>query len=112
MKSRGKNKPRNGTPPLHLRLDDVCVLQLLICSTIRVMGSAIQARLDDRSRKRLAVLVRELGWTPSQVVREGLRILEASYLRRKKQGIIGLGKFRSGLSDLGSTKKHLREFGR
>jgi prevent-host-death family protein len=26
---------------------------------------------------------------------EGLRILEASYLRRKKQGIIGFGKFRS-----------------
>ena len=112
MKSRGKNKPRNGTPPLHLRLDDVCVLQLLICSTIRVMGSAIQARLDDRSRKRLAVLVRELGWTPSQVVREGLRVLEASYLRRKKQGIIGLGKFRSGVPDLGSNKKHLRNFGR
>src|SRR5260370_33555231 len=76
------------------------------------MRSAIQARLDDRSRKRLAVLVRELGWTPSQGVREGLRILEASYLRRKKQGIIGLGKFRSGGSDLGSSKKHLRDFGR
>jgi hypothetical protein len=77
-----------------------------------IMRSAIQARLDDRSQKRLAILVRELGWTPSQVVREGLRILEASYLRRKKQGIIGLGKFRSGESDLGSNKKHLRNFGR
>jgi hypothetical protein len=58
------------------------------------------------------VLTRELGWTPSQVVREGLRILEASYLRRKKGGVIGLGKFRSGLSDLGSNKKRLRDFGR
>jgi hypothetical protein len=76
------------------------------------MRSAIQARLDDLSRKRLAVLVRELGWTPSRVVREGLRILEASYLRRKKRGIIGIGKFRSGVSDLGSNKKHLRNFGR
>ena len=76
------------------------------------MRTSIQARLDPQSRKRLVVLVRELGWTPSQVVREGLRVLEASYLRRKKQGIIGLGKFRSGLSDLGSNKKHLREFGR
>jgi hypothetical protein len=76
------------------------------------MRSAIQARLDDRSRKRLAALVRELGWTPSQVVREGLRILEASHLRRKKRSVIGLGKFRSGVSDLGSNKKHLREFGR
>jgi len=75
------------------------------------MRTSIQARLDAQSRKRLVALVRELGWTPSQVVREGLRVLEASYLRRKKQGIIGLGKFRSGLSDLGSNKKHLREFG-
>jgi len=76
------------------------------------MRNAIQARLDDRSQRRLAVLVRELGWTPSQVVREGLRVLEASYLRRKKRGIIGLGKFRSGVSDLGSNKNYLRDFGK
>jgi len=76
------------------------------------MRSVIQARLDNPSRKRLEVLVRELGWSPSQVVREGLRILEASYLRRKKRGVIGLGKLRSGVSDLGSNKKHLRGFGR
>jgi hypothetical protein len=76
------------------------------------MRAAIQARLDNLSRKRLQLLVRELGWSPSQVVREGLRVLEASHLRRKKRGIIGLGKFRSGVSDLGSNKKHLRNFGR
>ena len=76
------------------------------------MRSSIQARLDDRSQKRLASLVRELGWTPSQVVREGLRILEGSYLRRKKHGIIGLGKFESRVPDLGSSKKHLKDFGR
>jgi len=76
------------------------------------MRTAIQARLDDQSQRRLAVLVRELGWSPSQVVREGLRILEANYLRRKRRGIIGLGKFRSGVSDLGSNKKHLRDFGK
>jgi hypothetical protein len=76
------------------------------------MGNAIQARLDGRSRKRLTALVRELNWSPSQVVREGLRVLEASYLRRKRGGVIGLGKFRSGISDLGSNKKHLRDFGK
>jgi hypothetical protein len=76
------------------------------------MRFAIQARLDERSRKRLAVLVRELGWTPSRVVREGLRVLEASYLRRKNPRIIGLGKFESGVPDLGSNKKHLRNLGR
>jgi len=76
------------------------------------MSTAIQARLDDRSRKRLTALIRELGWTPSQVVREGLRVLEASYLRRKKRGVIGLGKFSSGIADLGSNKKRQRGFGR
>ena len=58
------------------------------------------------------MLVRELGWSPSQVVREGLRVLEASYLRRKKRAVIGLGRFCSGVPDLGSNKKHLRGFGR
>lgn len=76
------------------------------------MRNAIQARLDARSRKRLAILVRGLGWTPSRIVREGLRLLEATYLRRKKHGVIGLGKFRSGVSDLASNKKHLKDFGR
>jgi hypothetical protein len=76
------------------------------------MRTAIQARLDEKSRRRLALLVRELGWTPSRVVREGLRVLEASHLRRKKRPIIGLGKFRSGVTDLGSNKKHLKDFGR
>src|SRR5256885_268570 len=99
-------------PPGGSRATFSCVLQLASCSTLKVMRLAIQARLDERSRKRLAVLVRELGWTPSQVVREGLRVLEASYLRRKRRGVIGLGKFRSGVADLGSNKKHLRDFGR
>jgi hypothetical protein len=76
------------------------------------MLPAIQARLDGPSRKRLAVLIRELGWTPSQIVREGLRVLAASYLHRKKRGVIGLGKFSSDVPNLGSNKKHLRHFGR
>ena len=76
------------------------------------MRSVIQARLDALSRRRLSALVRELGWTPSEVVREGLRILEATRVRKKSQKIIGLGKFRSRVPDLGSNKKHLRDFGR
>lgn len=76
------------------------------------MKHSVQARLDDSSRRRLALLVRELGWSPSRVVREGLRVLEASHVRRKQSTIIGLGKFRSNISDLGSNKKHLKEFGK
>jgi hypothetical protein len=76
------------------------------------MGNVVQARLDAKSRKTLRALSRELGWTPSRVVREGLRVLEASYLRKKKRGIIGLGRFRSGVTDLGSNKEHLKDFGK
>lgn len=76
------------------------------------MGNVVQARLDDKSRKALIALSQALGWSPSRVVREGIRILEATHLRRRKRGIIGLGKFRSGLTDLGSNKKHLRGFGK
>ena len=57
------------------------------------MAHIIQARLDVLSQKRLKVLMKELGWTPSRVVREGLRVLEASCVRRKKRGIIGWASF-------------------
>jgi hypothetical protein len=76
------------------------------------MTSIVQARLDDKSKKTLVALSRALGWSRSEVLREGLRILESGYLRRKKRGVIGLGKFRSGVTDLGSNKKHLRDFGK
>jgi len=45
------------------------------------------------------------------VVREGLRVLEASHVRRKKKAIVGLGEFDSRVSDLASNKKHLEGFG-
>lgn len=76
------------------------------------MGGTIQARLDPESQKRLAALVRQLGWTPSRVVREALRVLAATRLHKRKRKIIGLGKFDSGLTDLGSNKKYLEDFGR
>jgi hypothetical protein len=76
------------------------------------MRSSIQARLDSPSQKRLALLVKQLGWSPSKVVREGLRLLAACRVGNGSRTIIGQGKFESGISDLGSNKKHLRDFGR
>jgi len=76
------------------------------------MRSTLQARLDERSQKLLAALIRELGWSPSKVVREGLRALEASRLRRNKKRIIGLGRFQSGIPDLSTNKKYLQDLGR
>jgi hypothetical protein len=45
-------------------------------------------------------------------VREGLRLLAACRVGNGSRTIIGQGKFESGISDLGSNKKHLRDFGR
>jgi hypothetical protein len=70
----------------------------------------VQARLDADTEKTLARLVDQLGVSPSIVVREGIRLLAASQPKSRK--IIGLGKFASGISDLGSNKKHMAGFGR
>ena len=76
------------------------------------MKATVQARLDEDERKSLALLVRRLGSTPSRVVREGLRLLAASQLSPGRPRVVGLGKFSSSVRDLGSNKKHLRNFGR
>ncbi len=78
------------------------------------MSTTVQARLDLETQKTLDSLVRHLGWTPSEVVREALRLLGNTRLprRRRKIKIIGLGEFDSGIPDLGSNKKHMEGFGR
>ena len=76
------------------------------------MKETIQARLDTAAQKELNRLVRRLGWSPSKVVREGIRLLAACHTRDEGVRIIGLGEFRSGIKDLGSNKSHLKDFGR
>jgi len=74
--------------------------------------ATVQARLDDESKKIMDQLVKRTGWSPSQVVREGLRMLAACRLGKTHPRIVGLGKFDSGIKDLGSNKEHLKDFGR
>jgi len=76
------------------------------------MPSTVQARLDDRETKSLRAIANRLGWSPSRVVREGLRLLAACYLGDGRRQVIGLGKFESGVVDLGSDRRHLKDFGR
>lgn len=71
-----------------------------------------QARLDPDSQKALERLSGRLGWSPSGIVREGIRLLESCYGQRTGQRIVGLGKFSSGIPDLGSSVRHLKDFGR
>jgi hypothetical protein len=76
------------------------------------MSSTIQARLDEPSKKALAKLVKQTGWSPSKVVREGLRVLAACYPGKGTRNIIGLAKFASRIPDLGSNKEHMKGFGK
>jgi len=76
------------------------------------MPDTVQARLDRQSRQKLDRLVRRLGWSPSKVVREGIRLLAACQPDDAPKRVVGLGKFSSGVSDLGSNKTRLKGFGR
>jgi hypothetical protein len=76
------------------------------------MAATIQARLDAESQKIMDKLLKSTGWTPSRVVREGLRLLAACYVPAGRRTIIGQGKFSSGVGDLSSNKAHLRGFGK
>jgi hypothetical protein len=76
------------------------------------MKAIVQARLDEEGQRALADLVRRLRWSPSKVVREGIRLLAASHPASGRPKIAGLGEFSSGRPDLGSNKKHLQGFGR
>ena len=68
--------------------------------------------MDDDDRRTLSLLSRKLGWAPSRIVREGIRLVAACHLGTKGRDVAGLGQFASGIPDLGSNKDHLRNFGK
>lgn len=76
------------------------------------MSATVQARFDDETKVALDMLARRNGWSTSKTLREGIQAL----MRESDPGaavrIIGLGKFDSGVSDLGSNKKHLEGYGK
>ena len=76
------------------------------------MASVIHARLDADTDSLRSELQKQLGWNDSQIVREGIKSLSALIRTNGERKIIGLGRFRSGVSDLGSNKKHLKGFGK
>jgi hypothetical protein len=76
------------------------------------MTKIVHARLDVESQKIFARLSRRTGWADSIIIRRGLRALaELTFLSPAKR-IVGIGIVGSGISDLGSNKKHLKAFGR
>jgi hypothetical protein len=77
------------------------------------MKDTVQARLDEESATALRRLTRQLGWSPSRVVREGLRLMARQHGvgQRRKRKIIGLGQFEGGPPDLATSKKYLDDLG-
>ena len=76
------------------------------------MSRIIHARLDAATEKLLHEVERRLGWSDSEVVREGIKLLSGLLVRGRPRRVVGQGKFRSGMPDLGSNKGHLKGFGR
>ncbi len=75
------------------------------------MPRMIHARLDPETERMLRRLERRFGWSDSQVVREGIKALDG-LTERGRRRVVGLGRFSSGIPDLGSNKAHLKGFGR
>jgi hypothetical protein len=76
------------------------------------MNAIVHARLDTATSKLLKELKRRYGWSESQIVRRGIRALSALEPRLRRKRVHGIGRFRSGVRDLGSNKAHLRDFGK
>jgi hypothetical protein len=76
------------------------------------MPKMIHARLDADTDSLRIQLQEQLGWTDSQIVREGIKSLSTLMRSNGRRQIYGQGRFRSGIKDLGSSKDHLKGFGR
>lgn len=76
------------------------------------MAKLVQARLDDETDGILKELRRRTGLSDSEIVRRGVRSLAALSRPASEIRVVGLGRFSSGVRDLGSNKEHLKSFGR
>ncbi len=70
----------------------------------------VHARLDADTEDALRRIRRRTGWRDSEAIRRGLKALAAA-LPEGGVPLIGVGRFRSGVNDLGSNKAHLKGFG-
>lgn len=76
------------------------------------MKTTVQARLDEESQAALEELVRRYGWSPSEAVREGLKLTVRQYgTTSAKKKIIGMGQFEGGPEDLATNEKYLDDLG-
>jgi ribbon-helix-helix CopG family protein len=76
------------------------------------MARVVQARLDDDTERMLDELRRRTRLSDSELVRRGIRSLAVLPPSGRGPKVIGVGRFASGVRDLGSNKTHLKGFGR
>ena len=76
------------------------------------MAKVVQARLDDQTDRILAELRQRTRLSESELIRRGIRSLAVLPPSGGGPRVIGVGRFASGVPDLGSNKAHLKGFGR
>jgi hypothetical protein len=76
------------------------------------MGTTVQTRLDHETQSLLKRLVEEGGLTTSEVLRKGIKLVAEAELPQRRRGLIGVGKFDSGIPDLATNKKYMEDFGK
>lgn len=75
------------------------------------MGTTVQVRLDDEMQEKLDRAARRLGVTRSEILREGIRLVEKSTAERSIPRLAGIGCVDFGPGDLATNRKYLKNFG-
>jgi len=76
------------------------------------MAKVVKARLDDQTDRILAELRQRTRLSESELIRRGIRSLAAVPPSGGGPRLVGVGRFNSGIADLGSNKSHLKGFGK
>jgi hypothetical protein len=77
----------------------------------KLSTKTVHARLDQESSKLLTELCGVYSENASEVIRKGIRMLASASPTKPKRKFFKAGQFDSGMTDLGSNKKHLKGFG-
>jgi hypothetical protein len=75
------------------------------------MATMVQVRLNTEMQEKLERAARRLGWSRSEILREGIRLVEISAGEKAVPRLIGIGMFGGGPSDLSTNKKYLKDLG-
>jgi metal-responsive CopG/Arc/MetJ family transcriptional regulator len=75
------------------------------------MGTTVQVRLDDQMQEKLDRAARRLGVTRSEILREGIRLVEKSAAEKAVPRMVGVGCVAFGPGDMATNKKYLKDLG-